>query len=241
MRRYGIIGRPLGQSKSAEYFSAKFGREGIEAEFKLYELPRVEDIESLPDDILGFNVTIPYKQAIIPLLDEVSEEARAIGAVNCVKCSGGRRCGYNTDVVGIRRTLDRLVGDESVGKALILGTGGASKAIQFALAERSIQFDLVSRDPMRGNLTYGDITGDLLKEYRLIVNATPVGMYPNIDEAPQLPYDALDSRHLLFDFIYNPDETVFLKYGVAANAATINGRLMFVEQAEAAWRIWNSL
>ncbi len=240
MKRYGLIGRPLGHSASARYFTAKFEREGIDAEYALYELSDIGAVETmLPADIKGFNVTIPYKRDIMPLLDEISSEAQAVGAVNCVKCCNGQRIGYNTDVVGIRYSLDQLLGGEENIKALVLGTGGASQAVQYVLAERGIEYLIVSRDPMKGNITYDDLTPEIVSEYRLIINATPVGMYPHIDEAPTLPYEALTGANLLFDTIYNPAHTKFLARGECAGAQTINGEMMFEAQAEASWRIWN--
>lgn len=240
MRLFGIIGRPLGHSQSAAHFTEKFAREGIDAEYHRFELPDIEAVNTLPSNIEGFNVTIPYKKAVIPFLDELSPEARAIGAVNCVACRNGRRIGYNTDVVGIRSTLNMLIGDEEIEGALVLGTGGASAAVQYALAERNIPFAIVSRDASRGNLTYDDIDAGILAESRLIVNTTPVGMTPDVDSAPRLPYEALDSRHLLFDLVYTPPVTKFLQLGRAAGARTIDGVTLFLEQAKASWRIWNN-
>lgn len=240
MRRFGLIGRPLGHSNSARYFTAKFEREHIDAEYGLYELQEIAALDAvLPDDMEGFNVTIPYKKDVIAYLDDVSDEARAIGAVNCVKCRGGRRVGFNTDIEGVRRSLDRLLGDGAAVKAMLLGTGGAAQAVEYVLMERNIEFAIVSRDPLRGNMTYADITPDTLSEYGLIINATPVGMFPHVDEAPELPYDALTHGHYLFDTIYNPPCTRFLELGAEAGAATLNGETMFVSQAEASWRIWN--
>lgn len=239
MRRFGLIGNPLGHSQSANYFNEKFGSEGIDAEYRLYELGRIEELSTLPADIEGFNVTIPYKRAIIPFLDEVSPEAEAIGAVNCVSCRNGRRTGYNTDVVGIRRSLDMLAGGEEVSGALVLGTGGASAAVQYVLAERGIPFAIVSRDPARGNLTYADLDAGIIAESRLIINATPAGMSPHTETAPQLPYGAIDGRHMLFDLVYTTPLTRFLRLGADSGARIMDGLTMFREQAEASWRIWN--
>ena len=239
MRLFGLIGNPLGHSMSAAYFTEKFRREGIDAEYRAFELPDIESLSALPENIEGFNVTIPYKRAIIPFLDAVSPEAAAVGAVNCVLCSNGRRTGYNTDVAGIRRSLDMLVGNDEIAGALVLGTGGASAAVQYVLAERSIPFALVSRDPARGNITYDTLDAGIIAESRLIINTTPIGMYPDVDAAPPLPYDAIGRGHLLFDLVYNPRETRFLKSGRAAGACTMDGMTMFIEQAEASWRIWS--
>ena len=239
MRLFGLIGRPLGHSWSAKYFGEKFRREGIDARYELFELERIEDIASLPPEIGGFNVTIPYKQAVIPYLDALSPEAQAAGAVNCVVCRNGRRTGHNTDIAGIRATLDMLAAGEDTGRALILGTGGASAAVQYVLAERGVPFELVSRDPARGNLTYEMLTTEMLRDYRLIVNATPAGMHPNTDDEPPIPYEGLNSGHMLFDLIYNPPLTRFLQHGAEAHALTAGGQTMFVAQAEASWRLWN--
>lgn len=239
MRLFGLIGRPLGHSLSAAYFTEKFGREGIDAEYRAFELPDIEAIADLPENIEGFNVTIPYKRAVIPYLDALSPAAEAIGAVNCVLCRNGRRTGYNTDVAGIRRSIDLLTGEDTIDGALVLGSGGASAAVQYVLAERSIPFAIVSRDPARGNLTYEDLNAGIVAESRLIINTTPVGMYPNVDAAPELPYNAIDGRHLLFDLVYNPRITRFLELGRKAGACTMDGVTMFHEQAEASWRIWN--
>lgn len=240
MKHYGLIGRPLGHSASARYFTAKFEREAIDAEYTLYELPEIGAVATLlPPDIVGFNVTIPYKREIMSLLDEISPEAKAVGAVNCVRCSDGRKVGYNTDVVGIRRSLDILLGGEPCSKALVLGTGGASQAVQYVLAERGIEFRIVSRERVRGDFAYDDLTPEIVEEYPLIINATPVGMYPHTDEAPAIPYEALTERNYLFDTIYNPAQTEFLLRAERAGAHTINGVVMFEAQAEASWEIWN--
>jgi shikimate dehydrogenase len=240
MKHYGLIGRPLGHSASARYFKAKFEREAIDAEYTLYELPEIGAVEELlPENIEGFNVTIPYKREIMPLLDEISPEAQAVGAVNCVKCSADRKVGYNTDVVGIRHSLDALLGSVEGVKALVLGTGGASQAVQYVLAERGIEYLIISRDRVKGNLTYEELTPEIVAEYRLIVNATPVGMFPHTEEAPTLPYEALTSDNYLFDTIYNPEQTKFLRLGASFGAHTMNGVVMFEAQAEASWRIWS--
>lgn len=241
MRLFGLIGKPLGHSLSATFFNEKFAREGIDARYRPFELDCIEDIATLPAEIEGFNVTIPYKQTVIPYLDELSPEARAIGAVNCVVCRNGRRTGHNTDIIGIRESLDALFAGETAESALILGTGGASAAVQYVLAERDIPYLTVSRNPLRGNLTYDGLDAELIKESRLIINTTPAGMFPDTESAPQLPYDALDSRHLLFDLVYNPRLTRFLRSGREAGAAVADGMTMFTAQAEASWRIWNGL
>ena len=245
MRQLGLIGRTLGHSFSAKYFAEKFEREGLSEKFsyKLFELPEIGDVEGLiaeNPNLIGFNVTIPYKEQIIPYLDDLSAEARNIGAVNCVKIlSDGRRFGYNTDVDGIRLTLDRLLGDECVGSALVLGSGGASKAVKFVLGERGIKCLVVSRNSNSGDITYGELSEEVIAHNKLIINASPVGTYPNIDVAPALPYPLLASEHRLFDLVYNPDVTLFMKRGAERGARVVSGIDMLYAQAESAWRIWN--
>ena len=189
---------------------------------------------------MGFNVTIPYKQQIIPYLTHLSDEARNIGAVNCVKLlPDGKRVGYNTDVDGIRISLDKLLGSVEVNSALVLGTGGASQAVQYVLAERGIAYSIVSRDSARGNITYADLSPEIMAENRLIINTSPVGMYPHHDQAPDIPYEELSENHFLFDLVYNPERTLFVEKGAACGAHTLSGLDMLYAQAEAAWKIWN--
>lgn len=243
MREYGLIGDKLTHSASQRYFTAKFEREGLaDHSYSLFELAEIGELKRLlaeHPDLCGFNVTIPYKQQVMPFLDEISFEARNIGAVNCVRrAEDGRLIGYNTDVEGVRRSLDILLGDEQP-RALLLGTGGASQAVQFALAERGIEYLLVSRDASKGNLTYSQVTAEVMADYHLIINATPVGTYPAVDAAPMLPYAFLTPSHRLYDLVYNPAVTQFLDYGRQRGARTLNGETMFTTQAEANWRIWS--
>ncbi len=246
MKRLGLIGRTLGHSFSARYFAEKFEREGLSGEYDyaLYELPEIACVEEFigsTPDLVGFNVTIPYKQQIIPYLDELSEEARNIGAVNCVKIlADGRRVGCNTDVDGIRLSLDKLLGGVEPEAALVLGTGGASQAVQYVLAERNIPYQIVSRDVTKGNLTYADLSAEILQMHNLVINASPVGMYPKVEEAPQLDYSLLTPAHYLFDLVYNPTETKFMRLGAANGAHTLSGLDMLYAQAEAAWEIWSN-
>lgn len=245
MRRFGLIGRTLGHSFSANYFSEKFLREGLSAEcrYDLFEIPQIECVEELIASIqglVGFNVTIPYKQQIIPYLDSMTSEARNIGAVNCVKIlADGRLEGYNTDVDGIRLSLDKLMGGCEADAALVLGTGGASQAVQYVLAERGIPYSIVSRDRAKGNLTYDELTVEITSTHHLIINASPVGMYPHHDQAPDIPYALLESSHHLFDLVYNPERTLFVERGAEQGAQTLSGLDMLYAQAEAAWKIWN--
>lgn len=243
MKRFGLIGKRLGHSFSAKYFAEKFEREGLlECDYSLYELPEIECVKEfmLTPDLVGFNVTIPYKQQIIPYLDALDAQAREVGAVNCVKIErDGRRVGYNTDVDGIRLSLDKLLGEEKVSAALILGTGGASQAVQYVLRERGINYKVVSREKGKADLTYDDLTQDVIATHRLIINASPVGMYPACDNCPDIPYAMLSGSHFLFDLVYNPLTTRFMELGAEQGAATLSGIDMLYAQAESAWRIWN--
>lgn len=242
MKRFGLIGKKLGHSFSAKYFAEKFEREGLlECDYSLYELPEIECVKEfmLTPGLVGFNVTIPYKQQIIPYLDALDAQAREVGAVNCVKIErDGRRVGYNTDVDGIRLSLDKLLGGEKVGSALVLGTGGASQAVQYVLRERGIDYKVVSREKDKADLTYDELTQDVMATHRLIINASPVGMYPACDNCPNIPYAMLSGSHFLFDLVYNPLTTRFMELGAEQGAATLSGIDMLYAQAESAWKIW---
>lgn len=244
MRRFGIIGRPLGHSASAAYFTEKFAREGLaDHTYERFELRTIAELPALlaTPDLCGLNVTIPYKREVIALLDDLSYEARAIGAVNCIRRDAdGRLTGHNTDIVGLRAALDELLKGDMPEEALILGTGGASQAVQFALAERGIPDALVSRDAARGNYTYDNLPCEVVERSRLIVNASPVGTYPAVEEAPRIPYAYVTPRHYLLDLVYNPPLTQFLDYGRQRGAQVLNGEVMFRAQAEASWHIWNA-
>lgn len=243
MRLFGLIGYPLGHSFSKKYFTSKFEAEGITD--CRYELFPIEHISTLPallsghPDLCGLNVTIPYKEQVLPYLDEPGKTAQ-IGACNCILIRGGKLYGYNTDVAGFResfrpglRPTDR--------HALVLGTGGASKAVVYALGELGIDYRFVSRKGTdAGALHYADITPELLDTYTVIINCSPVGTFPHVDEAPALPYDALSSRHYLFDLVYNPEKTRFLSEGEARGAVIRNGYDMLRLQAEEGWAIWNA-
>ncbi|MBR6340078.1 MAG: shikimate dehydrogenase [Alloprevotella sp.] len=243
---YGLIGYPLGHSFSARFFAEKFEREGILAQYCNFEMESVENlrhfIKARPD-ICGLNVTIPHKRAVIPHLDALSDEARAIGAVNVIKIerNGGQLLltGHNTDAVGFRRSLEPLLRPEHQ-RALVLGTGGASRAIVHVLHALGITPQYVSRTRREGLLSYEDIDKDVMASHRLIVNCTPVGMHPHTDEAPALPYELLTPHHLLYDLIYNPLETRFLRIGREHGATTKNGLEMLELQALAAWEIWTT-
>lgn len=236
MKRFGLIGHPLSHSFSKTYFTEKFEREGLDCEYENYD---IEDIALVRDvDLSGFNVTSPYKEAIIPYLDELDPIAAEVGAVNTVKVlPDGRLIGYNTDVIGFLSSLRAV---PVIAGALILGTGGASKAVQYALRQLGIRYSIVSRSIGKGDYQYEELTPEVIQSHLLIVNATPVGMAPNINEAPNLPYDAITPQHILIDLIYNPEETLFLRNGKEHGATTINGLIMLHAQAEASWEIWTS-
>ncbi len=245
MRRFGLIGRPLGHSASARYFAEKFSQERItDCSYELYELPSAAEFPDLfarLPELEGLNVTIPYKQAVQPWLDTLSFDAQAIGAVNCIRRErDGRLTGHNTDIIGLRASLDELLAGEQPESALVLGTGGASQAVQFALAERDIPFTLVSRDAARGNYTYDELPCEVVECNLLIINATPVGTFPDTDRAPRIPYAYITPQHRLLDLVYNPPLTRFLDFGRQRGARILNGETMFRTQAEASWRLWNS-
>ena len=240
MEQYGLIGYPLGHSFSKRYFTEKFLNEGIAATYELYELPDLAEFGTLLSNsaLSGLNVTIPYKEAIIPFLDELDETAQKVGAVNTIRfLSDGRLKGYNTDVIGFEQTLKPLLKPYHTN-ALVLGTGGASKAVTYVLKRLGINFKLVSRTKTAERLCYADLSQSLIESHLLIVNTTPIGMHPNINAQPPIPYQFLSNRHLLYDLVYNPLQTKFLSNGKAVGATTQNGLAMLEAQAEASYQIW---
>lgn len=248
MKLYGLLGYPLGHSFSAKYFAEKFAKEGIDATYKNFEFAEVVDAVAYllqQDDLQGFNVTIPHKQAIMPYLNGLSAEAEAIGAVNvvCVKRDADgtvKLLGCNSDVVGFSNSIQPLLRPKLHSKALVLGTGGASKAVMYGLRKLGVEPIYVSRTPKEGQLTYDDLTPEVMRDYKVIVNCTPLGMYPKVDACPDIPYQYLTPDHLLYDLVYNPLETLFMKRGAAQGAVVKNGLEMLHLQAEAAWVDWNS-
>ena len=246
MDKYGLIGFPLEHSFSIGYFNEKFQNEGIDAEYFNFEIPTIDDfpavLESAPE-LKGLNVTIPYKEKVIDFLDAVSPEARAIGAVNVIRVSrrGGKLHlkGFNSDVIGFRQSIEPLL-EKHHKKALILGTGGASKAVNHGLKSLGLETVFVSRYERNGMIQYDKITPEVVKEYNVIVNCTPVGMYPNVDDCPKLPYEAMDHDTLLYDLLYNPDETLFMKKGAERGATVKNGLEMLLLQAFASWEFWTN-
>jgi shikimate dehydrogenase len=244
MDKYGLIGYPLEHSFSISYFNEKFENEGIDAQYVNFEIPDIKDLLEILDsspNLKGFNVTIPYKEKVIGYLDAISPEAKAIGAVNVVKVTHkGKQIylkGYNSDVIGFTKSIEPML-ETSHKKALVLGTGGASKAINYSLKSLGLETLLVSRSKNVGAIQYQDITDKMMDEYRVIVNCTPCGMYPHVDECPDLPYNAMDEHTLLYDLIYNPDETLFMQKGKARGATIKNGLEMLLLQAFASWDFW---
>ncbi len=245
MDKYGLIGYPLGHSFSIGYHNQRFADEGINAKYVNFEIPSIEDLPeviSSNPELKGLNVTIPYKEKVMEFLDYISPEARSIGAVNVIRVVHEgkkiRLCGYNSDVIGFTKSIEPML-EPYHKKALVLGTGGASKAISYGLKALGIEPVYVSRYERPGTIQYGNITPDVVKEYNVIVNCTPLGMYPKVDTCPDLPYDALDEQNILYDLIYNPDETLFMKKGAAKGAQTKNGLEMLLLQAFASWEFWN--
>ena len=244
MDKYGLIGYPLGHSFSIGYHNQRFADEGINAKYVNYEISSIEQlIEVLTQnpELKGLNVTIPYKEKVIEYLDYISPEARSIGAVNVIRViHEGKKIvlrGYNSDVIGFTQSIEPMLEDYHK-KALVLGTGGASKAVAYGLKSLGIEPVFVSRYERPGTIQYKNITPDVVQEYNVIVNCTPLGMFPKIDTCPTLPYEALDERNILYDLIYNPDETLFMKKGAERGAAVKNGLEMLLLQAFASWEFW---
>ncbi len=245
MKRYGLIGKSLQHSFSKRYFTEKFKKEGLEDIYDLFEIENIENIKEIfsIENLNGLNVTIPYKQKIIPYLDKIDETAKMVGAVNTVRFIRKPTEdlileGYNTDVFGFVQSIKKRL-KEWHKKALILGTGGAAQAINYGLRSMGIETKFVSRTPNDDQISYKDLTKSLLNDFYLVINSSPVGMFPNINECPKIPYNFLKKEHLLFDAIYNPKKTLFLQKGEEQGAEVINGLEMLVNQAEESWEIWN--
>jgi shikimate dehydrogenase len=239
LSRYGLIGRKLSHSWSKKYFNKRFLDDGISASYVNLEYDKLADCkkESL-DSFSGLNVTVPYKEEIISLLDSSSPIADKIGAVNCIEIRDGLWIGHNTDAFGFRDSLRPFLKSWH-NKALILGTGGASKAIAFVLEELGIEYKFVSRNPAEGQLAYDDLNAKAVEIFPFIINCTPLGMHPDIETCPIIPYGDLGEKNLLYDLVYNPEQSKFQRLGAAQGAQTINGYHMLIAQAEASWRIWN--
>ncbi len=245
MNVYGLIGYPLGHSFSKQYFTEKFEKEGIQdCMFESFPIPSIDEFPALLNSnplLKGLSVTIPYKEQVLRYVDELSEEVKAIGATNSIKIHNGKLTAYNTDIAGFEISFSKLLQPHHK-KALVLGTGGASKAVQYVLKKLAIHFLVVTRNK-EGKLpliTYQDIDEGVMNEYTIIINCSPVGMYPNENAAPAIPYHLLSARHYLYDLVYKPAETLFLKNGREKGAIVQNGYEMLLLQAEESWRIWNS-
>ncbi|MDE6247398.1 MAG: shikimate dehydrogenase [Muribaculaceae bacterium] len=246
MKEYGLIGKKLGHSFSAEYFNSKFKSEGIDARYQLFEIPSIEGVSNLIDslpDLEGLNVTIPFKKEILPYLDYLSPQASAIGAVNCVKIvrDGERNIltGHNTDATGFMEALLPLLTTD-MSRALVLGQGGASLAVIYALKELGLEVTKVSRTPGDDVITYDRISKDVMQTHHLIINCTPLGMYPNIDASPAIPYQYINDKFLCFDLVYNPEFTEFMRLSAERGAKVSNGLKMLYNQADLAWQFWNN-
>ncbi len=241
MKRYGLIGHPLKHSLSRHLFNERFEYEGLDCLYQHFDLKTIDELHEVMaryPELCGFNVTIPYKESIIPLLDDIDPTTKEIGAVNTVKVENGKTKGYNTDVYGFDILLERALKGRQVEHALVLGTGGASKAVQYVLKQRNIPFSTVSRSTEKGTFTYDMLTDETLKQSHLIINTTPLGMMPRIDDFPDIHYQALSNKHILIDLIYNPKETAFMELGRTWGAKVYNGWQMFEEQAKKSWEIF---
>ena len=245
MDKYGLIGFPLGHSFSIVYFNEKFQSEGIDAVYENFEIETIEQLKIVLDtnpELRGLNVTIPYKQEVMKFLHEISPEAQVVGAVNVIRIErkGSKSVlkGFNSDVIGFQQSIEPIL-ESHHKKALILGMGGAAKAVDYVLKKMGLETLYVSRNKAEGAILYDEVDEKIIKDYPVIVNCTPVGMYPNIEECPRLPYHAMDSHTLLYDLLYNPDETMFMKKGTQYGAMVKNGLEMLLLQAFASWEFWH--
>ena len=241
MNKYGLIGKSLSHSFSKSYFSSFFIENNINASYDEFEIAQIDDVKTLFNSpINGLNVTIPYKESIIPFLDDLSPEAKEIGAVNTIKILNGKSKGYNTDAFGFHQSIKPFITNQHE-KAIILGTGGASKAVAYTLNNLGIDVFFISRMPneMQNHFSYDDLNKEMINFCKLIVNTTPVGMYPDINNLIPIDYSLLTNNHLCIDLIYNPKETLFLKKARQNNAIILNGNHMLIEQAKESWKIWS--
>lgn len=245
MRKFGLIGFPLGHSFSKKYFTEKFSREGIQGcQFELYPLAQIQEFSQLfaaEPDLEGLSVTIPYKEQVISYLDGLDPACAQIGAVNCIRIRDGKKVGFNTDYLGFKQSLQSWLGSE-IPNALVLGTGGASKAVQQALRDLGVSFRIVSRSQQEGQLTYAELKEQpqWLASHPLIINTSPVGTYPQVEDMPNIPLEQLHAAHRVYDLVYNPPITRLMQECIARGGASKNGQDMLELQAEAAWSIWNS-
>jgi shikimate dehydrogenase len=246
MKLYGLIGYPLGHSFSKKYFTEKFAKEGItDCVFEAFPIPSIDEFPALlkaHPNLEGLCVTIPYKEQVVKYMDELSEEVKSTGATNSICIRDNKLIAYNTDITGFRQSFQKLLQPHHT-KALVLGTGGASKAVQYVLDKLEIEYLIVSRNSSTaaGFIRYQGITMAVMNEYSMIINCTPVGMWPNENNCPAIPYEMITSKHYLYDLVYKPDETLFLQKGKSKGAVIQNGYEMLLIQAEESWRIWNSI
>lgn len=242
MKQFGLIGYPLAHSFSQKFFTKKFEDENLnDCRYDAFSIPSIDELPNIltaNPDLIGLNVTIPYKEQVLSFLDEKTALVKKVKACNCIKIINGKLKGHNTDAPAFEQSLKEKLQPYHT-KALILGTGGAAKAVEYALRQLNILYKYVSRKPSAKSFSYEQLTNDLMQEYLLVINTSPLGMHPNIVEAPQIPYHALTPKHYLFDLIYNPEKTLFLQKGEEQGAAIKNGYEMLVLQAEESWRIWN--
>ncbi|HAM97653.1 MAG TPA: shikimate dehydrogenase [Marinilabiliales bacterium] len=245
MKVFGLVGYPLTQSFSQKYFTEKFEKEKINARYLNFEIESIGEFPEIIEDtegIVGLNVTIPYKEKIISFIQELDLVAREAGAVNLIKVLEKRNkpylVGSNSDVYGFQQSINPMLKPHHT-HALILGTGGASKAVRYVFKELGIDFKMVSRKPRTGWLTYSDLTPEIISKAPLIINTTPLGMFPNVEGFPNIPFEGMDDRHLIYDLIYNPSETVLMQKAKAAGATVMNGHNMLILQAEKSWEFWN--
>jgi shikimate dehydrogenase len=240
---FGLIGKTLSHSFSKVYFTEKFEKLGLQdhsyENFELQTIDEIRTVISKHSELKGLNVTVPYKEEVIQYLSSLDPVVKEMNACNCIKIEGRNLIGYNTDVFGFSRSLKKYL-NPNHNKALVLGTGGASKAVQYSLSQMQIAFKVISREKQDDILAYEDVTKDILQEHQIIINTTPLGMYPETNSFPSLPYQYLTKKHLLFDLVYNPAKTRFLLKGEESGATIVNGYEMLVLQAEESWRIWNS-
>jgi shikimate dehydrogenase len=244
VRKFGLIGYPLGHSFSKKYFSEKFVREGIQGcQFELYPIESISEFPQLMDgeaSLEGLSVTIPYKEQVIPYLDALDPACAQIGAVNCIRIRDGKKIGFNTDYLGFKQSLQSWLGKE-IPNALVLGTGGASKAVQQALRDLGTSYRIVSRNQIEGQLTYDNLRDqpEWLASHPLIINTTPLGTYPQVEDLPNIPLEQLHAAHRVYDLVYNPPITRLMQECIARGGTAKNGQDMLELQAEAAWSIWN--
>ena len=238
---YGLVGKNINYSFSKGYFLEKFKKEQInDSDYLNFDIERIDLIEDIfrKNKLSGLNVTIPYKEKIIPFIDELSPIAKEIGSVNTICFKDSKKIGYNTDIYGFDKTLSEINID-NIKHALVLGTGGASKAIRYILSKRKIKYSLVSRRKKEDSMLYKDLDATIFNQNLLIINSTPVGTYPNIKEFPDIPYNYLDNKHILYDLVYNPIETVYMKKGMEKGARVLNGLKMLEYQAKKSWELWS--